>query len=127
MHDENPKVEFIANNGMLEIRYFDTPKDHRYRSWGLPESIGHELIAFWKSLKENKEISFPVQKRTKLCEFTMYSEKFIEIKSLDSLGRTNMTGWSLPKVVIEEWINRKAKEKCCDSNNAFIHSERQDK
>jgi len=102
MHDEGPKVEFFANNTILEIRYFDTPKDHLYRSWRLPESIAHELIAFWKSLKKNKEITFPVQKRTTLCEFTMYTEKFIEIKSLDSLGRTNMTGWSLPSAVVEE-------------------------
>ncbi len=107
MHDESPKVEFFANNTILEIRYFDTPKDHRYRSWKLSESIGHELIDFWKSLKKNKEITFPVQKRTTLCEFTMYTEKFIEIKSLDSLGRTNMTGWSLPKVVVEELLSQR--------------------
>lgn len=109
MHDEGPKVEFFANNTILEIRYFDTPKDHLYHSWRLPESIAHELIVFWKSLKKNKEITFPLQKRTKLCEFIMYTEKFIEIKSLDSLGRTNMAGWSLPKMVVEELISRSAK------------------
>lgn len=102
MHDESPKIEFFDNNGMLEIRYFDTPKDHLYHSWRLPESIAHELIVFWKSLKKKKEIAFPVQKRATLCEFTMYTEKFIEIKSLDSLGRTNLTGWGLPSAVVEE-------------------------
>ena len=102
MHDESSKVEFFANNAILEIRYFDTPKDELYRSWKLPESIAHELIAWWISLKKNKEITFPLQKRTKVCELTMHTEKNIEIKSLDCLGRTNMTGWSLPAVVVEK-------------------------
>lgn len=111
MHDESSKVEFFANNAILEIRYFDTLKDQLYRSWRLPESIVHELIAFWISLKKNKEIPFPLKKRTKLCEFTMYTEKFIEIKSLDCRGRTNMTGWSLPNGVVVELISWSAKEK----------------
>ena len=102
MNDESPKVEFFANNGIIEIRYFDTPKDELYRSWKLPESIVHELIAWWISLRKNKEITFPLQKRTKVCELTMHTEKNIEIKSLDCLGRTNMTGWSLPAVVVEK-------------------------
>ncbi|MDP3786379.1 MAG: hypothetical protein Q8R05_02370 [Candidatus Omnitrophota bacterium] len=102
MSDESPKVEFFANNGIIEIRYFDTPKDELYRSWKLPESIAHELIAWWINLKKNKEITFPLQKRTKVCELTMHTEKNIEIKSLDCLGRTNMTGWSLPAVVVEK-------------------------
>ena len=106
MRDENSKVEFIAHNGIIEVRYFDGPKDQLCRSWRLPESIADELIAFWAMLKRNKEIAFPLQKRTKGCEFTMLTEKFIEIKSLDCRGRTNMTGWSLPVVVIEKLVVR---------------------
>jgi len=34
--DESPKVEFFTDNGIIEIRYFDTPKDELYRSWKLP-------------------------------------------------------------------------------------------
>ena len=104
MSNESPRVEFFANNGIIEIRYFDTPKDELYRSWKLPESIAHELIAWWISLKKNKEITFPLKKRTKVCELTMHTEKNIEIKSLDCLGRTNMTGWSLPGAVVERLI-----------------------
>lgn len=111
MHDESLKVEFFANNAILEIRYFDTPKDQLYRSWRLPESLAGELIAFWTMLKKNKKITFPLQKRTKVCEFTMHTEKYIEIKSLDCRGRTNMTGWSLPNVAVEELIHWSAKEK----------------
>ncbi|MDP2943685.1 MAG: hypothetical protein Q8N49_00200, partial [Candidatus Omnitrophota bacterium] len=60
MSDESPRVEFFVNNGIIEIRYFDTPKDELYRSWKLPESIANELIAWWISLKKNKEITFPL-------------------------------------------------------------------
>ncbi len=84
MSDESSKVEFFANNAILEIRYFDTPKDQLYYSWRLPESPAGELIAFWTMLKKNKKITFPLQKRTELCEFTMYTEKFIEMNH--SLG-----------------------------------------
>ena len=107
----NSKVDFIANTGSVEVRYFDNPEDERYRSWKLPESITNELIAFWTMLKKNKKIIFPLQKRTEVCEFTMHTEKYIEIKSLDSLGRTNMTGWSLPNVIVEELIKWSKKEK----------------
>ncbi len=106
MSDESPRVEFFANNGIIEIRYFDTPKEELYRSWKLPESIAHELIAWWISSNKNKRITFPLQKRTKVCELTMHTEKNIEIKSLDCLGRTNMTGWSLPAVVVEKLVVR---------------------
>lgn len=112
MSDESPKIEFSANNGIIEIRYFDTPKDELYRSWRLPEPLAEELIAFWTMLKKNKKIAFPLQKRTKMCEFTMHTEKYIEIKSLDCRGRTNMTGRSLPVVVVERlviWQNGKVK------------------
>lgn len=111
MSDESPRVEFSANNGIIEIRYFDTPKDQLYRSWKLPEPIANELIAWRISLKKNKEITFPLHKRVKVCEFTMHTEKYIGIKSLDCRGRTNMTGWSLPNVVVEELMKWSAKEK----------------
>lgn len=31
MGDENPKVELSVQDGTIEIRYFDSPKDHLYR------------------------------------------------------------------------------------------------
>jgi len=118
--NESPKVEFFANNGIIEIRYFDgstalainpersrridTPKDNLYCSWKLPELIVNELIAWWISLKKNKGTTFPLQKRTKVCEITMNTKKYIEIKSLDCRGRTNMTGWSLPATVVEKLV-----------------------
>lgn len=111
MSEKTPKIEFIENGKTLEIRYFDTPEDHFYLGWRLPKSIVKELINFWLDLKENKRINFPLQKRNNLSEFTMYTDKFVEIKSLDSLGRTSMTGWSLPKVVIEELISWSTKKR----------------
>lgn len=104
MSDESPRVEFFANNGIIEIRYFDTLKDELYRSWKLPESIVHELITWRMSSKKNKGITFPFQKRTKVCEITMNTKKYIEVKSLDCRGRANMTGWNLPAVVVERLI-----------------------
>jgi len=104
MQDESPKVDFCENNGIIEICYFDTPKDELYRSWKLPEPIADELIIWWQMLKKNKEITFPLQKRTKVCEFTMHTEKHIEIKALDCRGRTNMTGWSLPVAAVERLV-----------------------
>ena len=105
MSNESPRVEFFVDNGIIEIRYFDTPKDELCRSWKLPESIAHELSTWWISLKKNKEITFPLQKRTKACELILHTEKYIEVREFDNLGRYKMTGWSLPKEVVEELIN----------------------
>ncbi len=104
MSEGSPKIEFFTGNGIIEIRYFDTLKDELYRSWKLPESIVNELITWWISLRKNKEITCPLQERTKVCEFTMHTGKNIEIKSLDSKGRTNMTGWSLPAAAVDRLV-----------------------
>lgn len=115
MDNEHTKVEFIMhNNGAIEIHYFDNPKECLYRSWKLPQTIVKELIRWWTKLKEAKETKFPLQKRTKICEFTILTEKYIDIKELDSLGRTNMTGWNLPVAVVEQlviWQKDKDKQK----------------
>lgn len=111
MGDETSKVELFASGSFIEIRYFDTPKDERYRSWKLPLLIADDLIAWWQKTRKQKSVSFPLKTRTKVCELTMNTEKYVEIKSLDCQGRTNMTGWSLPDVVVEKLIIWSAKAK----------------
>jgi hypothetical protein len=107
------KVEFIVNkNGTTQIRYFDNPFDSSCFSWKIPESVIKELVIWWLGLKKYKELIFPLNERSRKCEFTMYSKEYIDIKELDSLGRTNMTGWSLPVVMVERlviWQNSKVK------------------
>jgi len=108
----NYRIEFnIFPNGDLEIRYFDTPRDFSYRSWKLPKRVVEELISWWKKLKKNKSIHFPAKEKTKICEFNMYTEKYIDIREFDSLGRFKMTGWSLPKVAVEELVNWSEKDR----------------
>lgn len=105
MGEENPRLEFKAQNGLVEIRYFDTPKDERYRSWKLPASVVDSVIAWRQNINKQKS-AFPLKERTKVCEITMNSDKSVEIKSLDSMGRTNMIGWNLPILAVDnlgEW------------------------
>lgn len=105
MGSEKSRVEFNVHDDLIEIRYFDTPKDERYRSWKLPVSIADSVIA-WRQKINKQKSTFPLKERTKVCEITMNSDKSVEIKSLDSMGRTNMTGWSLPILAVDnlgEW------------------------
>lgn len=98
----NVKTEFIIHtNETIEIRYFDNPKDPSCFSWKLPIYVIKELVKQWKALKNNKEIPFPINKRGGNCEFTMHTEKYIDIKEKDSLGRFKMGGFSLPTNVVE--------------------------
>ncbi|MFQ5867794.1 MAG: hypothetical protein ACE5IT_07355 [bacterium] len=97
-------------NGHLEIRYFDIPRDSSYRSWKLPKEVVKELISWWKRLRKNKNIRFPIKEKTKICEFTMYTENYIEIREFDNLGRYKMIGFSLPKVLLKELVSWKNKE-----------------
>jgi hypothetical protein len=108
----NTKIEIITNNGIIEIRYFDNPKDDLCRHWKLPEDIARDLISWWIELKKNEKIIFPKTLRSKKCEFAMHSDKCVDIKALDCCGRSAMTGWSLPVVVVERlviWQNGKVK------------------
>lgn len=102
----NYKVEFEnLSDESLEVRYFDDSRDSSYRSWRLPKKVVGELITWWKELKKNKNINFPIKTRTKICKFNMYTEKYIGIREFDTLGRYKLAGWSLPKVVLEELID----------------------
>ena len=108
----NIKIEIIANNGIIEIRYFDNPKDDSYRHWKVPEDIAKDLMKWWLRLKKNGKINFPKTLRSKKCEFAIHSDKCVDIKALDCRGRSTMTGWSLPVVVVERliiWQNSKVK------------------
>lgn len=103
---DNYKVELInSSDGILEVCYFDDCKDERYRSWKMPKAVAEELIFWWKRLKQSKGKKFPIREKTKICEFSMNTEKYIEVREFDSLGRYKMIGWSLPKEVVEELIN----------------------
>lgn len=107
------KVEIFGNlDGIIEVRYFDTPKDESYRSWKLPRPVAEELIKWWRMTKINQKTIFPINSRTGICEFTMHTEKFIGIKEIDSLGRTKMTGWSLPSEIPEKLIIWQKQEGC---------------
>jgi len=109
---DNYKVEFInSSDGILEVRYFDDYKDERYRSWKMPRAVAEELIFWWKRLKQSKGKELPIKEKTKICEFSMNTEKYIEAREFDSSGRYKMTGWSLPKGVVEELINWDGKSK----------------
>lgn len=100
------RVEFKDSpNGDIEIRYFAPPQDTSCRSWKLPKEAIEELICWWKKLRKSKNIHFPIKEMTKICEFNMYTEKYIDIRELDSQCRLKMVGWSLPKVVVEELID----------------------
>lgn len=108
---DNYKVEFEnLAEGSIEVRYFDDHKDSSYRSWKLPKEVVVELISWWEKLRKNQNIHFPIKEKTKICEFNMYTEKHIEIREFDSHGRFKMTGWSLPKVAIEELVVWHAKQ-----------------
>jgi len=101
MGEGSLNVEFRDQGGLIEIRYFDSPEDELYRSWKLPVSIADSLIAWRQKMKKQKNALFPLKEKTRVCEITMNTDKFVDIKSLDCMGRTNMTGWSLPIVVID--------------------------
>ena len=112
MSNADAKVEFISNDGIIEVRYFDNPKDDLCRHWKLPEDIARDLISWWIELKKNEKINFPLTERSKKCEFAMHSDKCVDIKALDCRGRSAMTGWSLPVVAVEQlviWQNSKVK------------------
>lgn len=105
MDSEKPKVEFSAQDGFVEIRYFNTPEDERYYSWRLPVSIVDSIIVWRQKIRKQKN-AFPVQERTKVCQITMNSSRSVDIRSLDSMGRVDMIGWSLPTLAVDslnEW------------------------
>ena len=111
-NEGNYRVEFEnLSDENLEIRYFDDYKNFSYQSWRLPKEVAGELIAWWKELKKNKNINFPIKTNTKICESSMQTEKYINIREFGTLGRYKVVCWNLPKVAVEELIDWDEKEK----------------
>lgn len=94
-------IEIITSDGIVEIRYYDLPDDQLYRSWKMPDTITEELVSVWRTKNKGAEAPcLPIEISTKLCKIAI-REKYIEVKSLDRLGRSTMTGWIFPKDVLE--------------------------
>jgi len=104
---ESPKVEFSLQDGLIQIRYFDSPQDERCRSWRIPVTIADSVSA-WRQQINKQKSSFPLKERTTVCEITMNSDKSVEVKSLDSMGRTDMIGWSLPVLAVDNFVTWRA-------------------
>jgi hypothetical protein len=93
-------------DGKLEVRYFETIKDSSYLAWILPKKVVDTLIAWWKRCGKNNVLQFPITKKTKVCEITMYSNNSIHLREVDNLGRYKLVGWDLPKIVVDEIADR---------------------
>ena len=109
---QDSKIQFInCPNGEIEIRYFDDSRDSRYLSWIVPRNVADDLISWWKDLRKKRHICFPITMKTKVCNINMPTDKYIDIIEFDRRGRPKMTGWSLPRVAVEELMNWDGKEK----------------
>ena len=114
------KVEFYkSSNGDLEIRYFDYPHDSSYFSWRLPKIVVEDLISLWGKLRQSKNTDYPIKINTKICEFCMHTEKSINIRELDSLGRYKPIAWSLPRGAAEKLINWHKRHKTKKRRHCF--------
>ena len=113
----NHRVEFknILDGG-VKIIYFDDHKDRSYLSWELPKTVSRALVSWWKEINANKELCFPIKKIWSGCEFTMHAEDHVDIREFGNFGCYKMTGWSLPKVVVDELVNWHEKNKSKKAN-----------
>jgi len=107
---KNVRVEVIPYPaGEVELRYYDDPEVDSYLGWKLPGYVAQELVNWWEKFRLNKAREYPINKKTKNCQIIMYTDKYIEIRETDELGRLKMGGWSLPRVVMEELVRWKTR------------------
>ena len=104
------RVEIIAHSGEeIELRYYNSPEIDSYLGWRLPESVARELVMWWEKFRLNRKREYPVSEKREKCQIIMYTDKYIDIREFDQLGRLKMGGWSLPRVIIEELVKWKNK------------------
>ena len=80
---------------------------------------GRDLIFLhggFLDINANKELCFPIKKIWSGCEFTMHAEDHVDIREFGNFGCYKMTGWSLPKVVVDELVNWHEKNKSKKAN-----------
>ena len=109
MCHERTSVQIEQLDGeMFELRYFDTPECHGYRSWKLSVAEAADLTAWWTSQgRLTCSRHLPIRcLRTGGILVSMFTLTSIEICGLDSRGKPRMQNCSLPREVVEVLAQR---------------------
>lgn len=98
--DYRVEIERLKS-GYLEVRYFDDVKNRSYLAWRLPAEVVDDVVKFWRNYKITHTVHFPIVVKTDSCEITMFTKESVQLREFDALGRYRLSGWHLPKDVMD--------------------------
>ena len=83
------------DEGNLLISFSEKDKESAFESWRIPGHVVDELILWWKRVKDNTHKGLQMRERTANCEFSMNSEKYIEVEELFKYSSPKTNFWVL--------------------------------
>lgn len=99
-----------ADDGVLEVRFYDQPSVSHYRSWRMPLEEAMDLAHWWLAHGANlAPHQLPVHVRAGCVAVSMTSINGIEVRGFDRHGRPKWLGASFPREVVEALVSRLGK------------------
>jgi len=98
-------VDFeYLEEGNLLISFSEKNKESAFESWRIPGHVVDELILWWKMEKNNTRKDLHERGRTESCEFSINSEKYIEVEELFKFSSPKTNFWVLTIDTMESLV-----------------------
>ena len=104
MHRQNTRVQIQGpEDGVLELRYFDTSSANCYLGWKLAVNEVTDLAQWWISQGKHACLrDLPIRRLRAGCILvSMVTLGTVEVRGVDKHGRAELKGHSLPREVVE--------------------------
>lgn len=104
MNKQKQRVEIKpSGDGVIKLRYFDTPKSVSYFSWEMPIDEADDLARWWKNegMQIRKRQPPVVEHKFGSVLISMFTHARVEVRGFDQYGRLKLLGYSLPRKVVE--------------------------
>ena len=104
MYSQHARVQIQGpEDGVLELRYFETLSSNCYRGWKLAADEARDLAQWWISQGKRARLrDLPIRHLRAGCILvSMVTLGTVEVRGVDKYGRAKLKGYSLPREVVE--------------------------
>ena len=104
MYSQHARVQIQGpEDGVLELRYFETLSSNYYLGWRLAADEAKDLAQWWISQGKHACLQdFPIRHLRAGCVLvSMVTLGTVEVRGVDKYGRAKLKGYSLPREVVE--------------------------
>ena len=104
MNKQKQRVEIKpSGDGVIKLRYFDTPRSNRYCSWKMPANEVNDIVRWWENegIQIRKRHLAIIDSRCGSVLISIFTQTRVEVRAFDQYGCLKTLGYSLSRTVVE--------------------------